>query len=152
MRTLIFGLGRGIPESNRKPDSDVTSGAILEGHHWYAFRQGVRRVAEQYGGTVQSDVTGLSWSPGWGREEACWIAVEFPAAPSPADQADPLDVLRRDVKALAHRYGQDAIALTVGTVEFLEGEPTLPEYPAPEDFSDTFPEGEWISIPGPNAF
>ena len=65
------------------------------------------------GGTLAAQVSGTSVDETWGTEHAVWVAASVPA--------DGLDDLRAELSWVARTFGQDAVALTVGAVELVEG-------------------------------
>jgi len=71
------------------------------------FRQTVYNACK-YLGTLQAVIDGPSYSPGWGQENSTWFAV---SDVSPYQ----LSKITATLKELAGAFGQDAIALTVGT-------------------------------------
>lgn len=90
-------------------------GAILRPLRQSAFIQDVRICVYESGGVIDASIIGDSDSDEWGKEPAAWIAASVP------DNA--LDELRRDLADVARDYEQDAIALTVGAVEFVASTP-----------------------------
>ena len=114
MRNLIIGIGRNVSPKNRDPERDAVSGAVIPAPHWINFQRQVEFTTEKRGGKVISIIIGQSHSPEWGVEEGAWFAVEFDG-----DDFD-LYCLKTDLARLAQTYGQDAIAVTTGTTEFVE--------------------------------
>lgn len=73
---------------------------------WRAFIDDISAAIVNRGGSVAASVVGVSDGGEWGREEAVWVA---------GDTGD-VDGLRESLAVLAGVYGQDAIAVTVGSL------------------------------------
>lgn len=76
------------------------------------FAPQVRQVIDRLG-TLNAVVSGTSWSPGWGDENATWFAVTF-------DGFDAYVEARERILAVASAHNQEAVAFTVGSVDMAE--------------------------------
>lgn len=88
------------------------------------FGSQVRKVIDRLG-TLNAIVSGASWSPEWGTEDATWFAATFPTFPAYAEA-------RARILAVGGANGQDAIAFTVGTTEV----PTCPRTRRAREYRD----------------
>lgn len=61
-------------------------------------------------GTLNASINGQSHSPGWGTEDATWLAASFPDFDTYAEA-------RARILAVGAVENQDAIAFTVGTTD-----------------------------------
>lgn len=85
----------------------------MRAREWQAFTSDVARLLEHYGAVVYVD--GATSVGTWGgvREASCtWVATL---------SGDKVKHLRARLAQLAGAYCQDAIAMTVGKTELLEG-------------------------------
>lgn len=73
------------------------------------FSPQVRAVIDRLG-TLKAVVSGTSWSPEWGDENATWFAVTF-------GTYDRYVSARERILAVAAVHHQDAVAFTVGTTD-----------------------------------
>lgn len=73
---------------------------------WRQFCADIAAAIANNGGSVAASVVGVSDGGVWGREEAVWLA---------GDTGD-IKGFRASLSALAGAYGQDAIAVTYGTL------------------------------------
>ncbi len=94
---VVIGVGRNVGP------------APMDLHAWGCFRAEVRACLTD----LAADVHGWTTESDWGREESYWVA----------GQAASLPLLRVRLREMAGQYGQEAIALTVGTTQLLV--PTL---------------------------
>lgn len=87
---------------------------IAIGHDGAAetFGTEVQKVIERLG-TVNAVVSGPSWSPGWGEEDATWYAATFPSFERYTEA-------RGRILAIAGWHAQDAVAFTIGTTDVAE--------------------------------
>lgn len=100
--TVTVSIGRGLPD-----------GGSMRLGEWDAFRQDVRDRLALVSAEVYVDAARSvgEWE-GVPEESATWVAL------IPADN---ITALRGAIRAMAVRYRQDAIALTVGTTELVRG-------------------------------
>lgn len=73
------------------------------------FAEQVRQVIARFG-KLHAVVSGTSWSPRWGDENATWFAAGFPSF-------DRYVEARARILAVAATHNQDAVAFTVGTTD-----------------------------------
>jgi len=76
------------------------------------FAPHVRAVIDRFG-TLNAVVSGTSWSPEWGDENATWFAVTF------AGFEDYVEARAR-ILAIAAANNQDAVAFTIGDTDVAE--------------------------------
>lgn len=98
---LIIAIGRNVGDEP------------MDERSWLGFQANVRKVAHRTAGPVVAEVSGVSTSDEWGDEDAAWFAVVAP------DGHD-LSEFRARLRVLATAYGQDSIAVTSGTTEFVD--------------------------------
>lgn len=76
------------------------------------FAAQVQQVIERKG-TLNALVSGSSWSPEWGSEDATWFAATF-------RDFDTYVEARARILAIGGSHSQDAIAFTVGDTDVAE--------------------------------
>lgn len=76
------------------------------------FSEQVRQVIARFG-ILNAVVSGPSWSPEWGTEDATWFAATFPYWSTFIEA-------RARILAIGGANGQDAIAFTVGDTDVAE--------------------------------
>lgn len=102
--TLVVGIGR-----NSYTDRDSGTALPLGETEWEGFKGKVLDLLDSAGGTVFFAGEGTGWSERWGEEDAYTVVASVVVT----------DYLRRSFAVLAVAFGQDAIALTVGTTSFV---------------------------------
>lgn len=99
MATVIVHIGRNV------------DGEPMHIGDWLEFQSDVKSTLMRLG-ELQANINGTSYSYGWGKEAAVWFSAEVPITKG----------LRERLALLADRYGQEAIGLTVGNIEFVKPE------------------------------
>jgi len=102
--TLVVGIGR-----NSYTDRDAGTVLPLGDTEWRTFQARVVELLTSAGGTVYFAGEGSGWSEQWGEEDAYTVVAGVRVT----------DYLRRAFATLAVAFGQDAIALTVGSTSFV---------------------------------
>jgi len=102
--TLVVGIGR-----NSYTDRDAGEVAPLVDDEWRLLQTRTVELVLSAGGTVYFAGEGSGWSEQWGEEEAYTVVASVVVT----------DYLRRAFAVLAVAFGQDAIALTVGSTSFV---------------------------------
>jgi hypothetical protein len=85
----------------------------MGGEHWSDFRRDIRRTLDLYVGPVVTDADGLGEYDGRTEDTAVLVGEQTASGVQ-------LGALRIALQALARRYGQEAIALAVAEVDFVE--------------------------------
>lgn len=99
-RTVALNIGRGAHGSERE----------MSETDWWAFRSSLKFIVEYWHGTIYTEANGIgTWE---GETEDSYVIV----AGMPTDA---LGHVRQSLAGLARIYNQDAIAMTVGTVDLV---------------------------------